>query len=290
MITSARDMLSKAAREGYCVGAFNVTNIIQMEGVVEAAEEERAPLIVQTSLTPARFIGPEVFAAVYRVLAEEAAIPVCLHLDHCDDVDFCKRCADAGYTNIMIDASKQPFEENVRQTREVVEYCHALGDITVEGELGTVAGVEDQVKVTEDEAQLCDPQQALEFVDRTGVDIFAPSIGTAHGVYKTADPVIHFDRFQAINETINGRGVRTPLVVHGGTGLKPEVVRRLVALGGAKYNVSTDLKHVMLDAVCDYIDTHRGEYNPGRIDQAFKSATMVRIHEWIQLLGSSTRA
>jgi ketose-bisphosphate aldolase len=287
MIASAGEMLRKAAREGYCVGAFNVTNIIQMEGVVEAAVEERSPLIVQTSLSPATFIGPEVFAAVYRTLAVDAPIPICLHLDHCDDAAFCRRCADAGYTNIMIDASKQAFEENVRQTREIVDYCHARGDITVEGELGTVAGVEDQVKVTEDEAQLCDPEQALAFVEQTGVDLFAPAIGTAHGVYKTPDPVIHFDRFRAINERINGETMRVPLVVHGGTGLKPEVVRRLVALGGAKYNVSTDLKHVMIDAVYDYISAHREEYNPGRIDKAFKAATVKRIREWIRSLGSN---
>mgnify|MGYP006302778115 FL=1 len=146
-IVNAKDILIKASEGGYSVGAFNITNIIQMEGVVEAAVELKAPLIIQTSVSPSKFLGPKVVAGVYRILAEEAPIPICLHLDHCTDVEHCTVCADAGYTNIMIDASKQDFEENIRQTREVVEYCHSLGGITVEGELGTVSGVEDQIKV-----------------------------------------------------------------------------------------------------------------------------------------------
>jgi tagatose 1,6-diphosphate aldolase GatY/KbaY len=157
--------------------------------------------------------------AIYRTLAESAPVPVCLHLDHCTDIDYCKKCADAGYTNIMIDASKQSFEENIRQTKEVVDYCHSVGGISVEGELGTVGGVEDQIKVAEDEAQLANPEQSIEFVERTGVDIFAPAIGTAHGVYKTKNPKIDFERMAIINKMLNGNGIKTPVVVHGGTGL-----------------------------------------------------------------------
>ena len=289
-IVNAKDMLLKATEEKYAVGAFNITNLIQMEAVVETAVDKKAPLIIQTSVTPSKFLNPRILAAIYKTLAESAPIPICLHLDHCSDVQYCKVCADAGYTNIMIDASKQDFQENIKQTKQIADYCHELGGISVEGELGTVSGVEDQVKVAEDEAALCDPEQALEFVDQTGVDIFAPAIGTAHGVYKTKDPKIDFDRLQKIAELINGKKVRIPLVIHGGTGLKPDVATRLVSLGGSKFNVSTDLKHALIDATHDYISSHRDEYNPGKIDIAVKEAIKAKVGYWIDLLGSAGKA
>jgi tagatose 1,6-diphosphate aldolase GatY/KbaY len=261
-----------------------------MEGVIEAAVARRAPVIIQTSVTPARFLRPEVIAAAFRALAEPAPVPACLHLDHCDDVGLCQRCAGVGYTNIMFDGSKLDFDENVRVTREVVEYCHGLGNITVEGELGTVSGVEDQVRVAETEAELCDPARSLEFVERSGVDLFAPAIGTAHGVYTTENPKIDFDRFEKIQKIVNGQRMIAPLIVHGGTGLKPEVVKRLVALGGAKFNVSTDLKYALIDATYDYISSHRKEYNPGKIDLAAKRAVMARVEYWMDLLGCAGKA
>ena len=289
-IVNAKKMMLKATAEKYAVGAFNCTNLIQMEAVVEAAVELKAPLILQASVAPSKFLGPRVIAAIYRTLAESAPIPICLHLDHCSDVQFCKECADAGYTNIMIDASKQEFSENIRQTKEIVDYCHGLGNVSVEGELGTVSGVEDQVKVAEDEAQLCDPEQALEFVEKTGVDIFAPAIGTAHGVYKTKNPKIDFDRLEKTAALINGKEIRVPLVIHGGTGLKPDVARKLVSLGGAKFNVSTDLKHTLIDTTYNYISGHRDEYNPGKIDIAVKESIKDKIKYWIDLLGSAGKA
>lgn len=289
-IVDAKAMLLKATEGKYAVGAFNCTNLIQMEAVVEMAVELKAPLILQASVAPSAFLKPQVVAAIYRTLADEAPIPICLHLDHCNEVAFCKVCADAGYTNIMIDASKQEFSENIRQTREVVDYCHQLGGVSVEGELGTVSGVEDQVRVSEDEAELCDPEQALDFVDQTGVDIFAPAIGTAHGVYKTKFPKIDFERFEKTAKLINGDALRVPLVVHGGTGLQPDVVKQLVALGGAKYNVSTDLKHTLIDTTYDYIVANRSEYNPGKIDKTVKAAIGERIAYWIGLLGSAGKA
>jgi len=289
-IVNAREMLLKATKEKYAVGAFNITNIIQMEAVVEAAVEKKAPLIIQTSVTPAKFLMPKVVAAVYRTLAESAPIPICLHLDHCTDVDFCRTCADAGYTNIMIDASKQVYEENIRQTKEVTDYCHRVGDISVEGELGTVSGVEDQIKVADDEAALCDPDTAVSFVEETGIDILAPAIGTAHGIYKTPNPKLDFDRLKKISDLFNDQEPRVPLVIHGGTGLKPEVVKKLVSLGGSKFNVSTDLKHVLIDSTFEYISANREEYNPGRIDKAAKKAIIKRINYWIELLGCAGKA
>jgi tagatose 1,6-diphosphate aldolase GatY/KbaY len=289
-IVNAKEMMLKATAEKYAVGAFNCTNLIQMEAVVEAAIELKAPLILQASVAPSKFLKPQVIAVIYKTLAESAPIPICLHLDHCNDVEFCKECADAGYTNIMIDASKQEFSENIRQTREVVDYCHAMGNVSVEGELGTVSGVEDQVKVAEDEAQLCDPEQALEFVEKTGIDIFAPAIGTAHGVYKTKNPKIDFDRLEKTAALINGKEIRVPLVIHGGTGLKPDVAKKLVSLGGAKFNVSTDLKHTLIDTTYDYISANRDQYNPGKIDAAVKEAIKDKIKYWIELLGSAGKA
>jgi len=289
-LANAKEMLVKATDEKYAVGAFNITNLIQMEAVVEAAVNKKAPLIIQTSVTPSKFLGPRVLAIIYKTLAESAPIPICLHLDHCTDVEYCKECADAGYTNIMIDASKQVFQENIKQTKEVCDYCHSIGGISVEGELGTVSGIEDQVKVAEDEAALCDPEQALKFVDETGIDIFAPAIGTAHGVYKTKNPKLDFDRLKEIADLINGDETKIPLVIHGGTGLQPDVSKRLVSLGGSKFNVSTDLKHALIDATHDYISSHRDEYNPGKIDIAVRDAIMSRIEYWIDILGCEGKA
>ena len=289
-IVNAKEMLLKATTEKYAVGAFNCTNLIQMEAVVEAASELRAPLILQCSVAPSKFLKPLVVGAIYKTLAAAAPIPICLHLDHCADVEFCKVCADAGYTNIMIDASKQEFNENIRQTKAVVDYCHAAGGISVEGELGTVSGVEDQVRVAASEVELCDPEQALTFVDQTGVDIFAPGIGTAHGVYKTKNPKIDFERLEKIAVLINGQQLRVPLVIHGGTGLKPDVVKNLIALGGSKFNVSTDLKHTLIDTTYSYISENRDQYNPGKIDAAVKEAIKDKIKYWIELLGSANKA
>jgi tagatose 1,6-diphosphate aldolase GatY/KbaY len=289
-IVDAKEMLIKATEDNYAVGAFNITNLIQMAAVVDTAVRMKAPLIIQASVTPSKFLNAKVLANIYKTMAESAPIPICLHLDHCTDVEYCKTCADAGYTNIMIDASKQDFKENIRQTRDVSDYCHGIGGISVEGELGTVSGVEDQIKVAQDEAALCDPEQALEFVAKTRIDIFAPAIGTAHGVYKTKNPKLDFDRMEKIFKLINGKGVKTPLVVHGGTGLQPDVVKRLVSLGGSKFNVSTDLKHVLIDATYGYIASHREEYNPGKIDTAVREAIMAKIEYWIDLLGSAGKA
>lgn len=289
-IVTAKEILLEATEGQYAVGAFNITNLIQMEAVVEVAVDKKAPLIIQTSVTPSKFLGRNVLVAIYKTLAESAPIPVCLHLDHSTDVEYCKQCADAGYTNIMIDASKQSFEDNIAQTKEVVDHCHAIGGISVEGELGTVSGVEDQVKVAEDEAALCSPTQAVEFIERTGVDIFAPAIGTAHGIYKTKNPKIDFERLGEIAQLVNGDGAETPLVVHGGTGLPEDYVKRLVELGGSKFNVSTELKHTLIDTTYSYISENRDQYNPGKIDVATKEAIRKVVEKWIDMLGSAGKA
>jgi ketose-bisphosphate aldolase len=280
----------EAAKDGYAVGAFNITDLLQFEAVIDAAIEKKSPVIVQTSVKPSKFLGTNMMVAIYRTLASSAPVPVCLHLDHCTEIDYCKKCADAGYTNIMIDASKQSYEENIRQTREVVDYCHKVGNISVEGELGTVGGVEDQIKVAEDEAQLANPEQSVEFVERTGLDIFAPAIGTAHGVYKTKNPKIDFERLATIHKMLNGNGIKTPVVVHGGTGLPEDYIKKLLAAGGAKFNVSTELKHTLIDAKFEYINAHRDEYDPGKIDVVVRDATRKAVMHWMDMLGSTGKA
>jgi len=289
-IVNAKEIMVEAAKGKYAVGAFNITDLIELEGVVDAAIEKKSPLIIQTSVKPSKFLGRDVLVAIFRTIAESAPIPICLHLDHCTEVDYCKACADSGYTNIMIDASKQSYEENIRQTKEVVDYCHSVGNISVEGELGTVSGVEDQIKVAEDEAQLANPEQAVEFVERTGVDIFAPAIGTAHGVYKTKNPKVDFERLATINKLLNGDGVKTPLVVHGGTGLPEDYIQKLIEAGGAKFNVSTELKRTLIDAKYEYIAAHREEYDPGKVDVAARDAIRVAVMHWIDMLGSEGKA
>ena len=289
-IVNAKEIMIPAAKEGWAVGAFNVTDLLQFEAVIDAAIEKKAPVIVQTSVKPSQFLGTQMMVNIFRTLAESAPVPVCLHLDHSTDIAYCKKCADAGYTNIMIDASKQSYEENIRQTKEVVDYCHAIGGISVEGELGTVGGVEDQIKVAEDEAQLANPEQSIEFVERTGVDIFAPAIGTAHGVYKTKNPKIDFERMAVIHKMLNGNGIKTPLVVHGGTGLPDDYVAKLLAAGGAKFNVSTELKHTLIDAKFEYLSAHRDEYDPGKLDVFVRDATRKAVLHWMDKLGCEGKA
>ena len=289
-VATSREILLEATAGKYAVGAFNITNLFQMEAVVEAAVDKRAPLIIQTSVTPSKFLGKEVLVSIYRTLADSAPIPIAIHLDHSKQVDYCIDCADAGYTSVMIDASREVFEENVRQTKQVCDYCHALGGVSVEGELGTVAGVEDQIKVAEDEEALCSPDQAVEFVERTGVDLFAPAIGTAHGIYKTKNPKVDFERFGKVYQLVNGQGIKTPLVVHGGTGLPPDYVEKLVSLGGSKFNVSTELKHALIDTTFSYISENRDEYNPGKLDIQVKDAIRASASKWIDMLGSEGKA
>ena len=289
-IVNAKEIMIEAAKNGYAVGAFNITDLLQFEAVIDAAIEKKSPVIVQTSVKPSKFLGTNMMVAIYRTLASSAPVPVCLHLDHCTEIDYCKKCADAGYTNIMIDASKQSYEENIRQTKEVVDYSHKVGNISVEGELGTVGGVEDQIKVAEDEAQLANPKQSVEFVERTGVDIFAPAIGTAHGVYKTKNPKIDFERLATIHKMLNSNSVKTPVVVHGGTGLPEDYIKKLLAAGGAKFNVSTELKHTLIDAKFEYISAHRDEYDPGKIDVAVRDATRKVVMHWMDMLESTGKA
>ena len=288
-IVSSKSIVKKASLSGYAVGAFNITSIAQMQAVLDAAAEENAPVIIQTSVTPSQLMTPELIAASFSVLAEGLTIPAALHLDHCSDAEYCKRCMDAGYTSIMLDASKYSLEENIRRTSEVVSYA-GNRNISIEGELGTVSGVEDQVRVVESEAELCDPASAIKYVNETKVDLFAPAIGTAHGVYKTSKPVIDVDRLKKISAALNDEKLITPLVIHGGTGLSDQIVTELVKAGGAKFNVSTDLKNAWARATAEFVDKHGPSINPVKLIETQQNETKKIVRRWMRNLGCSGRA
>ena len=287
---TARDLMETAYYSHYCVGAFNITNLIQMEAVIDAAIRKQSPVMIQTSVTPARFLRPEVLAGIYEILAHDAGVPVALQLDHCRDVNLCKLCIDSGYSSVMFDGSSFPWEENIALTREVADYAHAKGTCSVEGELGLVGGVEDDISVDDDASHLCPPERVVEFVERTRIDTMAPAIGTAHGVYKTDNPNIDLERFEAVEKRLNGRRLVAPLVVHGGTGLSESIVKKLVALRAATFNVSTELKHVLLDTTARYLEDHPNEYNPGAVDREVHSAVKNCVAAWMDKLGSAGKA
>jgi ketose-bisphosphate aldolase len=289
-IVAPKEILAAAHSSGYAIGAFNATNLMEIEFIIEAAQSVASPVIIQTAEIVARFLGPGPIVAVFKEVANDASIPVYLHLDHCLDVEFAKRCADIGYNSVMIDASRFDFEKNVSISKAVCDYCHARGDIPVEAELGTIGGREDGVYAVEGTGTLCDPRQAIEFVARTGVDALAPAVGTAHGLYKQADPELDIDRLAAINGLLSDAGRRIPLVLHGGTGLPPNTVRQCIDNGITKLNIGTDLKKALIDTTFDYISAHRYEYDPGKIDEQVKPAIQNRVVYWIKMLGSAARS
>jgi fructose-bisphosphate aldolase class II len=274
----------RAAREGrYAVGAFNVVDYLTIEAVVRAAEKKRAPVIVQTSSGTIKRFGVKALAKMAADIAGPSPVPVALHLDHGSDRAALHEAIVSGYSSVMIDASKYPFDENVRRTKDVVEEAHARG-LSVEGEIGVVAGVEDDIVVRRDKAIYTTPEEAIEFQKRTGVDFLAAAIGTAHGFYKT-EPKLDIETLAAIRARTD-----FPLVIHGGTGLAPDVVRRLVAEGGSKFNLSTQIKQIYIDALHGYIGEHREEYDILKVLKHAHDRLVEMIAEHIAVLGSEGKA
>ena len=203
-IITSKEMMLKAYKEKYAVGAFNVNNMEIIQGIMDAALQEKSPLILQVSAGARRYAKPIYLVKLVEAAMLDTGLDVVLHLDHGEDFDICKACVDDGFSSVMIDASKLPFEENIAQTKRVVEYAHAKG-VVVEAELGTLAGVEDDVSVAEKDALFTDPDQASEFIERTGIDSLAIAIGTSHGAYKfKGEPKLDFDRLQKITELVPG--------------------------------------------------------------------------------------
>ncbi|MBF0529767.1 MAG: class II fructose-bisphosphate aldolase [Deltaproteobacteria bacterium] len=278
-----KDMLWRARKGAYAVGAFNIVDPVTVQAVIRAAEAKKAPVIVQTSAKTVKLLGCACIAATVKALAVISPVPVALHLDHCMDIKVIRDCIDSGWSSVMIDASSLPFEENVRLTSEVVEMARPH-NVTVEGELGAIVGVEDEIHVKESESHLADPRQAVEFVKRTGVDVFAPAIGTAHGVYK-GEPKIAFDVLSEINAR-----VECCLAIHGGTGLSDEVFSRCIREGGTKINVSTQIKHTFRDSLFTYMKDKPGDYEPVRILEHMRRETQSVVESFIDKFGSAGKA
>jgi len=273
-------MLRRASGEGYCVPAFNVVDLMSMEAAVYAANTGEAPVIMQTSSASVKRFGAEALVEMADIARKKARAPIPLHLDHGPSFEAAKTAVDAGYDSVMIDGSSHPFAENVSVTREVVAYAHER-NVTVEGEIGVVAGVEDDVVVSRNDTIYTTPEEALRFQEETRVDFLAAAIGTAHGFYKI-EPKLDIDTLRVIR-----RAADFPLVIHGGSGLSDDVVRALVEAGGAKMNVSTQIKQTYIDSLYGYISKQRNEYNIMKVlDHAFEGLTDM-FCTYINLLGAA---
>ncbi|MBQ7714525.1 MAG: class II fructose-1,6-bisphosphate aldolase [Clostridia bacterium] len=239
MYTVSKDMIQKAREGRYAVPAFNAENMEMVQAIVKAAEDLRSPVMIQTTPTTVKYITREMAYAMVKTEADRATVPVALHLDHCEKYEDVVSAMEVGYSSVMIDASKIPYEDNIAVTAKVVEAAKAFG-ATVEAELGTVGGKEDGHSA---DVIYTDPDQALDFATRTGVDIFAVAIGTAHGFYK-GEPKLNFELLAKLRGMID-----VPLVLHGGSGVPDEMIKRTIELGISKVNFATELRAAMTAAV-----------------------------------------
>ena len=265
-LVTSTEMFKKAYEGGYAVGAFNVNNMEIIQGIVDAAEQEQAPLILQVSAGARKYANPVYLRKLVEAAIEVTGLDICLHLDHGLDFDICKSCVDTGFTSIMIDGSMHPFEENIALTKQVVEYAHDHG-VVVEAELGKLAGIEDAVVVSDPDATFTDPNDAAEFVQRTGCDSLAITIGTSHGAFKFKDePRLDFERLYTISDLLPGY----PLVLHGASsvpkefvdlcnqyggqipgakGVPEDMLRKAAKSGVCKINIDTDLRLAMTASI-----------------------------------------
>lgn len=280
---NVREMLRRARIERYAVGAFNVVDCATTMAVVKAAECMRSPVIIQVSAKTVDLYNPQVIAGWVKELGRSVSVPIALHLDHCRDINLIRDCINAGWSSVMIDASSFPLDENIRITKEVVALAKDR-DVTVEGEVGSIVGVEDELFVNEDDAFLADPQSCMRYVEETGVDVLAPAIGTAHGNYRK-EPNIHFRLISQIAELTN-----LPLAIHGGTGLSAETFRQCIAAGGTKINVSTRIKHLFRDSLEEYFKNHPDEYEPVRVLRRLHDVVCQGVESFIEIFGSAGKA
>jgi fructose-bisphosphate aldolase class II len=304
---TTKEMFKKAYEGHYAVGAFNVNNMEIVQGIVEAAKEEQSPLILQVSAGARKYAKHNYLLHLVEAAMEDTGLPIALHLDHGADFDICKACVDGGFTSVMIDGSKYPFEENIELTKRMVDYAHNKG-VVVEAELGKLAGVEDAVKVNTKDATYTDPDQAVEFVERTGVDSLAIAIGTSHGAYKfKGKPELDFPRLEKITNMLPG----FPLVLHGASTVIPEFVEECNKYGGklsgaqgcpedmlkkagtfgvCKINIDTDLRLAMTASIRKYLYEHPEDFDPrsylGKGREAIKQMV---AHKMRDVLNSSHR-
>ncbi|MCT4607461.1 MAG: class II fructose-1,6-bisphosphate aldolase [Marinisporobacter sp.] len=306
LITSTQ--MFKNAREGqYAVGAFNVNNMEIIQGIVEAAKIEKSPLILQVSAGARKYANSIYLKKLVEAAMEDSGLDIVLHLDHGESFEICKACIDDGFSSVMIDGSKYPFEENIALTKKVVEYAHAKG-VVVEAELGKLAGIEDAVNVSAKDATFTDPDEAVEFVERTGVDSLAIAIGTSHGAYKfKGEPKLDFERLETITKLLPN----TPLVLHGASTVLPEfvkhcneyggeipgaqgvpedMIRKASKLGVCKVNIDTDLRLAMTAAVRKFLVENPSVFDPRKyLGPAREGIQKMVQHKMRNVLGSSNK-
>lgn len=306
-LVTTTEMFKKALNADYAVGAFNVNNMEIIQGIVDAAIEEKAPLILQVSAGARKYARSAYLTKLVEAAIEDTGLDIALHLDHGEDFEICKKCVDDGFTSVMIDGSKHAFEENIALTKQVVDYAHAHG-VVVEAELGRLAGVEDNINVDARSATFTDPQEAKEFVERTGVDSLAIAIGTSHGAYKfKGDPYLDFERLKEIHALIPD----TPLVLHGASTVLPEFVDMCNQYGGeipgaqgvpeemiteaAKYgickvNIDTDIRLAITAEIRKHLIENPADFDPRKYLAPARDAVKRMVsHKIRDVLGASNQ-
>ena len=279
MFVTSKEMIYAARKGGYAVPAFNAENLEMVQAIVAAAEKMKSPVMIQTTPSTVKYLTLRQAVAMVKAEGEAASVPVALHLDHCESYDDVMAAVDAGYTSVMIDGSKLPYDENIAVTKKVVEDAHAKG-VTVEAELGTVGGKEDGHSA---EIAYTDPDEALDFFSKTGVDIFAVAIGTAHGFYK-GEPKLNFELLEKLAATIEA-----PLVLHGGSGVPDEMIKRTISLGINKVNYATELRAAMTKAVREAL-TDEGIIDPKKFMGKGRQAVIDLCCKKIEVCGSEGKA
>ncbi len=283
MLVSVHELLLKADQKGYAVGAFNANNMEIIQAIVEAAELEKSPVIMQASQGAINYAGLEYITQMVAIAAQQATIPVALHLDHGTDFSQVVRCIRSGFTSVMYDGSKLPLEENIAVTKQVLAMSRPIG-VSVEAELGTIGGTEDNVHVDQRDALFTNPEEARYFVEQTGVDSLAIAIGTAHGRYQ-GEPQLDFARLQRIKDL-----VKIPLVLHGSSGVPDDAIRQAIELGIRKVNIDTNIREAFVGEMRRIIEEKPDEIDPRKILGPARQATVEIIREKIRVFGSSGHA
>lgn len=282
-LVSMVELLQKAQKEHYAVGAFNCNNMEIVQAIVAAAEAENAPVIIQASQGAIKYAGIEYITALTKVAAEKARVPIALHLDHGTSFAQVMQCVRNGFTSVMIDGSKHQMEDNIALTNKVIEAVRPLG-VSVEAELGKIGGTEDDITVSEREALFTDPAEAEYFVQATKVDALAVAIGTAHGQYKGV-PKLDFERLSKIKERIS-----TPIVLHGSSGVPDEALREAITRGVCKINIDTNIREAFVRSARSVLEGNLKEIDPRKMLGPAREAATEIIREKIRVFGSSGKA
>lgn len=275
--------IQKAQERGVAIASFNVHNLETIQAVAEGAALENCPVIIQTTPGTLKHAGIGYVAAIVKQAAREYDIPIALHVDHCTSFETIIQCIRGGYTSVMIDTAHLPYEENVAMVRKVVEIAHAAG-VAVEGELGRIGGTEDLLQVDAREAAFTVPSEAKDFVERTGIDMLAIAIGTAHGEYK-GEPKLDFDRLSAIRKVVD-----IPLILHGASGVPDQQIRESLHRGISKINIATELKIPMAAAIQDTFSRNPKENDPRKYMGNAKNAVTEVVRQKIRLCGGTNLA